>query len=308
GLTGLTVTGGANGTSTVTVQGTIANINTALNGLTFLGNQDYNGAANVQIVTSDLGNTGSGGTLTDTDNVAITVNAVNDAPVLTAGGTLGYTENDPATPIDTTITVNDVDNANLSSASIQITGNYVNGEDVLSFTNTANITGNFVALTGKLTLTGSDTLANYQTALRAVKYFNTSDNPSVASRTITWIGNDGALASAPVTSTVNITAVNDAPNVTAGGVLNYTENQAATAIDATINITDPDSTNLTGATAQITANYVNGEDILSFTNTANIIGAFNAVTGKLTLTGSDTVASYQAALRAIKYNNTSENP
>ena len=39
------------------------------------------------------------------------------------------------------VTVSDVDNTNLSSATIQITGNYVNGEDVLSFTNTASITG-----------------------------------------------------------------------------------------------------------------------------------------------------------------------
>src|SRR5262249_55318843 len=55
---------------------------TALNGLSFAPTADYNGAANLQIVTNDQGNTGSGGALSATDNIAITVNAVNDAPTL----------------------------------------------------------------------------------------------------------------------------------------------------------------------------------------------------------------------------------
>ena len=71
----------------MTFQGTIAAINTALNGLTFSPTADFNGAgASLQVVTNDLGNTGSGGAKTDTDSVAITVNAVNDAPVNTVPG------------------------------------------------------------------------------------------------------------------------------------------------------------------------------------------------------------------------------
>ena len=60
--------------------GTIAAINTALDGLSFLPTQHFNGAAAIAITTSDLGNFGAGGPFTDTDTVAITVNAVNDAP------------------------------------------------------------------------------------------------------------------------------------------------------------------------------------------------------------------------------------
>jgi hypothetical protein len=48
-------------------------------------------------------------------------------------------------------------------------------------------------------------------------------------------------------STINVAASNDAPVLTAGGTLNYTENQPATAIDTTITATDPDSANLTSA-------------------------------------------------------------
>ena len=36
------------------VEGTLTNINAALDGLTFLGDQDFNGAANIQITTDDL--------------------------------------------------------------------------------------------------------------------------------------------------------------------------------------------------------------------------------------------------------------
>jgi hypothetical protein len=42
-----------------------------------------------------------------------------------------------------------------------------------------------------MTLTGNDTVANYQKALRAVKYQNTAANPSKATRTVTFQVSDG---------------------------------------------------------------------------------------------------------------------
>jgi Ca2+-binding RTX toxin-like protein len=78
--TGLTISAGANGTGSMTVTGTKADLNAALAGLSYLPASNYNGADTLALTTSDLGATGSGGTLTDTDSVAITVTAVNDAP------------------------------------------------------------------------------------------------------------------------------------------------------------------------------------------------------------------------------------
>src|SRR5712691_3934279 len=218
-----------------------------------------------------------------------------------------------STAINSTITVSDVDSANLASAKVQITVNYQSGQDVLSFANTASITGVFTAASGTLTLTGSDTVANYQTALRAVKYQNTSENPSTATRTVSFQVNDGAVAnnlSNTPTRTITVSAVNDPPVLAAieGSALSYTENDAATAITSTITVSDVDSANLASATVQITVNYQSGQDVLSFANTASITGVFTAASGTLTLTGSDTVANYQTALRAVKYQNTSENP
>ena len=74
---GAGVTG--NGTASVTITGTAAEINTALAGLAYTGNLDFNGADTLTVATSD-------GTATDTDTIAITVNPVNDAPINTVPG------------------------------------------------------------------------------------------------------------------------------------------------------------------------------------------------------------------------------
>ncbi|MFO1148328.1 MAG: hypothetical protein U1E62_08125 [Alsobacter sp.] len=125
-------------------------------------------------------------TLTSTVNVT----AVNDAPTLTTTSTLAYTENGSATAINTALTVADPDNTTLTSATVSITGNgFASGQDVLGFTNVpatmSNIAGTYNASTGVLTLTssgGAATLAQWQTALRAVTYFNSSDNPNTSAQ------------------------------------------------------------------------------------------------------------------------------
>ena len=75
-----------------------------------------------------------------------------NAPVVTTieGVPLAYTENDPPTAITSTITVADLDDINLESATIQITGNYALGEDVLAFNNLGPITGSWNPVTGTL--------------------------------------------------------------------------------------------------------------------------------------------------------------
>ena len=108
--TGLTFTAG-DGTSdaTMTFTGSAADINAALDGLIYAPTGDYNGPATLTITTDDQGNNGSGGALTDTDTVAITVNAVNDAPINAVPG--GQTTNE-----DTNLTFS-TGNGNLISIS-----------------------------------------------------------------------------------------------------------------------------------------------------------------------------------------------
>lgn len=66
---------------TIRVTGTIANINAALNGLSFAPTANNNGAGKVTIHTEDNGNTGTGGNLSDTDSVVIDFTPVQDTVV-----------------------------------------------------------------------------------------------------------------------------------------------------------------------------------------------------------------------------------
>ncbi|MEA1834546.1 Ig-like domain-containing protein [Methylobacterium durans] len=68
------------GTGSVALTGTLAQINAALDGLRYRPAADYNGADALTIVTDDHGNAGAGGPLSRTDTLALAVDAVNDAP------------------------------------------------------------------------------------------------------------------------------------------------------------------------------------------------------------------------------------
>ena len=301
------ITGSYNSsTGVLTLNGsdTVGNYQTALRSVTYNNSSDNPSLTSRTI--SFIVNDGAINSTSVTRNINIT--AVNDAPVATAtNSALAYTEN-ATTAIDSGITISDVDSPNLASASVSISSGFASAQDTLAFTNQNGITGSYNSSTGVLTLTGSDTVGNYQTALRSVTYNNSSDNPSLTSRTISFIVNDGAINSTSVTRNINITAVNDAPVATAtNSALAYTENTTTT-IDSGITVSDVDSPNLASATIRISSGFASAQDTLAFANQNGIVGSYNSSTGVLTLTGSDTVANYQTALRSITYNNRSDNP
>lgn len=160
---------------------------------------------------NDLGTAGDNGTFVRTFTVNVT--SVNDLPTISAGATILFAEGDPATVIDSGILVADDDDTNFESATVQIAANFASGQDVLGFVNAPPIIGSLNPAGDTLTLVGSATKAQYQAALRSVTYFNNSNNPSQAPRTVTWTVNDGTDNSASATSTINVLAVNDAPTV-----------------------------------------------------------------------------------------------
>lgn len=237
----------------------------------------------------------------------------NTAPVLAAieGTAIDFTEGDSDTQITNTITVTDADpHLNMDSARVSVSTNYVNGEDILTFSNTANITGNFNATTGELLLTGSDTKANYQAALRAVDYRNVTLNPTVSTRTIDFQIYDWDDISNTLSRSINVLDVAVTPvlaNIEVSD-LAYDESDGAVAITSAITLSDFDDTDMESAIISISNNYFLGEDFLDFTDTGNITGNFVSGTGILTLSGTDTEANYQAALRAVTYENTSSDP
>ena len=237
---------------------------------------------------------------------------LNDAPVLSAieATPLAYTENGAPKVITTKITVKDADDKNLRSAIVWISDNYQSGKDILIFTDNLGITGTWYAETGMLNLVGSSSVANYQSALRSIKYFNNSDDPSVLARKVSFIVNDGSANSNIVTRQVRVTAANDAPvlsNIETSS-LRYTENDTNAYVTGTLRITDEDDLNLESAVVRISDNYQIGQDILTFKNTSSITGVWNSGTGILNLNGASSVDSYQEALHSITYFNTSDKP
>ena len=185
-----------------------------------------------------------------TATVRVTVTCLNDPPVVDLDGpaddpggdvdfAVTFTEGTPVVIVDTAnLTVSDPDSPDLASATVTITNLLDAGIETLAATTTGTaITANYVAPT--LTLSGSDTLANYQQVLRTVTYNNTSLSPNTTARIITFVVNDGTDASATATTTLSITSVNSPPTVTPA-TFTLDENSTNGTAVGTVTATDPD--------------------------------------------------------------------
>lgn len=115
------------------------------------------------------------------------VDAVNDAPTLAAEDTDPlYGLQDGAMEILEGATISDIDDVNMSGATIRITENYQEGEDRLVFTDTAQINGSWDPSTGTLTLSGTADKAAWANALMSVGYENVGATPSGGQRVVTF--------------------------------------------------------------------------------------------------------------------------
>ena len=185
----LTATGAGvsgNGTATMSIAGTAAQVNAALATLGYLGNPDFNGADTLTVTTSD-------GSLSDTDTVPITVNAVNDPPANTVPGAQSVNE-------DTTLPIAGVSIADVDSAALTATLTVAHG--------TLTATGTGVSGNGTATLTIAGTAAQINAALATLGYLG---NPNFnGPDTLTVVTSDGALTDTD-TVAITVNAVNDAP-------------------------------------------------------------------------------------------------
>ncbi|RDU97994.1 DUF4347 domain-containing protein [Trinickia dinghuensis] len=158
---------------------------------------------------------GTGGDMTSAP-VFVTVNEVPGA----SSSSATFTEPNDSSPaavavaVDPSVTVTSSDT--FSGATLQISGNYRPGEDVLVVTGTlpSGVTASFNSATGTMTLTGTNlSAATVQSALRAISYYDTSDTPITTARAVTISVTDNvthATTTAAV-STVDVVATNDSP-------------------------------------------------------------------------------------------------
>ncbi len=126
------------------------------------------------------------------------------APVVTTtGSALSYTANSGPQDVDPGVTVTDSESSNITSATVSISSGYVSSEDVLAFATEGNISGSFTIGSGTLVLSGTATVAQYQTALEAVTYDDVDHDATTASRTVSFTVNDGTSVSNTATRIVN---------------------------------------------------------------------------------------------------------
>jgi hypothetical protein len=308
-------------TLSLTGSDTLAHYQAVLDSVTFnstSANPTNFGANPTRTVTWTL-NDGSASNATGTASTTINITAVNDPPVLSGTANAAFTENGAAVTLSPAAAVSDPDNQTLASATVALTGGTFTGDgDVLAATTAGTgITASYNATTETLTLAGTDTLAHYQSVLDSVTFVTASHNPTnfgaSPTRTVTWTVNDGSASNATGTasSTINVTAVNDPPVLsgTAASV-SFTEKGGPITLSGAAAVGDPDNQRLASATVAITGGTFAGDgDVLAASTTGtSITASYNAATETLSLTGSDTLAHYQAVLDSVTFNSTSANP
>ncbi len=182
----------------------------------------------------------------------------------------------------------------------------------------ANTTGTTITQSfagGTLSLTGSDTLADYQAVLRSITYNNTLSGPGVAVETASVVATDTGppLTSAPVTATINMPAPSvvlttgtgtGSPNITTAW---YNSGPVPIENNALATVGTQSGANIQSLI--VTLSTFHTGDVL----TVPILPGITAIStsyaaGTLTLSGSDTAAHYQQELRFINYNNTVGGP
>ncbi|MDN8065599.1 DUF4347 domain-containing protein [Burkholderia vietnamiensis] len=316
----------ANGTLTLTSSGsqaTLAQWQNALRAVTYDSTAITPGALarTVSFAISDGTKTSTAATST------VTVADTDQTPVIGgSSGSLTFTQGDnvPSTPvvIDSGITVSDRDNATLTQANVVIASGYDANGDTLLFTNDGSTMGNITGAysNGVLALSsagGTATLAQWQAALRSVRFTDSAATPDGTQRVINFVITDGTKVSTNFQRTINVVPTDQSPIVTdSGGTTTFVSGDnapsAPVVVDAGLTLTDSDSATMASATVAITGNFHSGEDVLALGNGAfgDIQAHFDAGTGTLTLTsaGGSTAAQWQAALRSVTYTDTAVVP
>jgi len=170
-------------------------LNDALDGLVYQGDQDYYGGDTVTIIADDLGHTGAGGAMTDSDTISITLNPVNDAPVNTAPAYQGTHEDLPL----------------VFSAS---TGNEISISDVdgMAPEGTGQLQVDLTAADGTITLSGTAGLVVVGDGTAAVRMVGAIDDINAAMDGMTFTPTSGFYGDTSLTI-----ATRDLGNYGSGG-------------------------------------------------------------------------------------------
>ena len=280
---GLTFTQG-DGTAdpAMTFTGSLVDVNVALCTIIYRGNPNYNGPDTIHLNVNDLGNTGLGGPLSANGTIAVTVSAVDDAPVLTLPQQPQVASEDTDALI-TGISVTDVDVNETQGGQMLMVLQANHG--VLSLAQTTGLT--FITGDGTkdetMKFTGS--LADVNAALATLTYhgnlnYNGPDSILVY---VSDQGNTGAGGplSANGTIAVTVTAVDNPPVLTLPGPLTALEDTNMPMPGSSVSDPDVDETPPPNNTLSMTVGADHGIIITpsgspSFTGTIPQVNAWLA--------------------------------
>ncbi|MDP1823041.1 MAG: Ig-like domain-containing protein [Archangium sp.] len=292
-LANLTVTG--NATPTVTLQGTLAALNTGLNGMRYQPALNYNGPATLTVTSTD-----SNGE-SDTDTLTLTVIAVNDAPTHTVpSGPQAVTEDTPKT--FTTLIVGDVD---VGGTSIQVSLVADNGT-LLALAQTSGLSFTVGDGTSDAAMTFTGTVTSVNAALNGLTVtppLNFIGNSTLV-LTTNDLGNTGGVGPpTPLQDVDTITlawgAVNDPPINTVPAAQSAAEEQPLTFTAASGNALLIADTDAAAALLQVTLSAATGT--LTLGTSASVAFGAGDGTADATMTFTGTLANINAALEGTVF-------
>ena len=292
-----------NGILTLSGTASVANYQNALRSITYYGSNG-NPVQTTKVISFQVNDN-------QTPSNIITRNIlINPVPQLNTiePYALDYVFGNGPEQITATLQITGSYNPTLTGATVQLQN--VQTGDLLQFTSVPGINGSYNAANGILTFTGSGSLTTYQNLLQSVTYTTTSLNPPSIARIANFQIFEGVHKSNIAARNIIYTSPNGVAFLSniESTPLAYKASGPALNVTNSLIIYDPSITTITGAVIQISNNYSIGKDVLTFVNTANITGTYFSATGRLVLTGTDTLANYQAALRSITFSYTGKLP
>ncbi|MDH2374123.1 VCBS domain-containing protein [Cobetia sp. 3AK] len=266
-------------------------------GLTYVVADDSSAITEATVDVSTFDETGIWSSVADADTLNTTVNAINDAPVLTGSTApqafaISVAENDGAgtgsaeVALVSGASLSDVDTAlvgdNFGGGTITVSIDAATDADVFSVDDSLDGFASATLVNGTLTVTldSGTTAAQVSALIDSLTYQNTSDDPDTDTRAYTVVVNDGnndglaeidgdSLASNTLTGYLKVVDNNDDPVAVADA--DSTDEGVALSTADTTSLLDND-TDLDTPTADFTITQVNG-------NTAGVGSAVSGSTG-----------------------------
>ncbi|MBZ9793910.1 cadherin-like domain-containing protein [Rhizobium sp. 3T7] len=250
----------------------------------------------------------SDGTISTPATVSWTVTGTNDAPVVDLNGA-GVGNDATTTAVEqlgqqfaSQATLGDVDSSTLQSMTLTLAHNLDGAAESMTLNAAATAAANGLTVSyvnGILSISGTASIATYQTILRNVVYTNSSDNPDASiDRTVTVVVNDGHDNGAAQVATIHIQPLNDAPVAPAVTLAAIAEDSGAhqiTTADLLAGATDVDGDTLTvsGLSASSGTLIDNGNGTWTFTpaddDDTSVSFSYTVSDGATTVPGSATL-------------------